>query len=76
MDQKKQNIRIRAIKAKYYTKIKSLFDKSLGDTGTVDDKIDDIEECIKECEKELLEYKRGNMVQYIQTYENFLNNKE
>ena len=42
MDKNKQNIRIRAIKAKYYSKIRSLFDKSLGKDGDVYNKIEEI----------------------------------
>lgn len=76
MDKNKQNERIRAIKAKYYSKIRSLFDKSLGREGDAYSKIDGIEKCIKECEKELSQFKRDehkkNQI-HVQTFESFNN---
>ena len=76
MDKNKQNIRIRAIKAKYYSKIRSLFDKSLGKDGDVYNKIEEIEKCIKECEKELIQFKNDEHKKvHVQTFESFLNDK-
>ena len=74
MDRNKENIKIRSIKAKYYSKIRSIFDKSLGHDGDVYNKIDEIEKCIKECEKELSLFKKEQVQKnHIQTFENFLN---
>jgi len=66
----RQDDRIRRIKAKYYSKIKSLFDKSLGKEGDVFTKIEDIDNLIKECEKEIRLYKNEHPV-HIQTFESF-----
>ena len=65
-----QDDRIRRIKARYYSKIKSLFDKSLGYDGDVYTKIDEIDNLIRECEKEIRTYKNEHPV-YIKTFENF-----
>lgn len=74
MDRNRQNEKIKSIKAKYYSKIKSIFDKSLGKDGDVYNKIDDIQKCIKECDKEIYQLKiddnRKNQI-HIQTFENF-----
>lgn len=72
MNKKKkiQDQRVRNIKAKYYSKIKSLFNKSLGKDGDVFSKIDDIDDLIKECEKEIRLY-RNEHPTHIQTFESF-----
>ncbi|MFA5586232.1 MAG: hypothetical protein WDA02_06755 [Saccharofermentanales bacterium] len=72
MNKKKkiQDQRVRNIKAKYYSKIKSLFNKSLGKDGDVFSKIDDIDDLIKECEKEIRLYKNEQPT-HIQTFESF-----
>jgi len=76
MDKNRQNERIKSIKAKYYSKIKSIFDKSLGKEGDVYNKIDDIQKCIKECDNELSlfrkEQQKTNQI-HIQTFESFNN---
>lgn len=72
MDKNRENIKIRAIKSKYYSKIRSIFDKSLGIDGDVFNKIDDIEKCIKECDKELSNFKNTQVRKtHVQTFENF-----
>ena len=72
--QNRQNQKIRIIKAKYYSKIRSVFDKSLGHDGDVYNKIEDIEKIIKECEKELSQFKKEEHQKvHVQTFENFLN---
>lgn len=71
---KKQNEKIRMIKAKYYSKIRSVFGKTLGHEGDVYNKIDDIEKIIRECEKELSQFKKEEHKKvHVQTFENFLN---
>jgi hypothetical protein len=76
MDKNTQNNKIRTIKAKYYSKIKSIFDKSLGIDGDIYNKIDEIGQCIKECQKELSEFNTTQIQKnHVQTFENFLNNK-
>ena len=72
--QNRQNQKIRIIKAKYYSKIRSVFDKTLGRDGDVYNKIEDIEKIIKECEKELSQLKKEEHQKvHVQTFENFLN---
>ncbi|MDY0268758.1 hypothetical protein [Trichloromonas sp.] len=65
-----QEQRIRNIKSKYYSRIKSLFNKSLGKDGDVFSKIDEIDNLIKECEKEIRLYKNEHP-SHIQTFESF-----
>ena len=67
---RRQEERIRGIKSKYYSKIKSIFDKSLGKEGDVFTKIENIDNLIKECEKEIRLYKNDHPV-HIQTFESF-----
>ena len=66
-----QEQRVRNIKAKYYSRIKSLFNKSLGKEGDVFSKIDEIDNLIRECEKEIRLYKNEHPT-HIQTFESFI----
>lgn len=74
MNISRQNDKIKLIKAKYFSKIKSIFDKSLGKDGDVYNKIDDIQKCIKDCDSEIYQLKlddnKKNQI-HIQTFENF-----
>lgn len=65
-----QDQRIRNIKAKYYTKIKSVVNSSLGKEGDFFNKVDEIDNLIKECEKEIRLF-RNDHPTHIQTFESF-----
>ena len=76
MDKNKQNQKIHMIKSKYFSKIKNIFEKSLGIDGDVYNKIDEIGKCVKDCQKEISDFNKYQIQKnHIQTFENFLNDK-